>query len=748
MKKVFTSNRRLHNFQLQQGIFGFILGTALLLAACANPAIPPAGTGAATAPGTGQVRIIFTYGAARTIYPAMEFHHCVYTFTTVPGGVSSVLTPNAGVFTLTANETYTLHVDAYATASADSLAARGDTASSFTVDASGNIPAINVTLTPWVTEGTGTLRYTIHYPAGASIRTLTWGPMGGAPALSLPAYGSGVQGTKGPVNAGYYALSVSLRDAAGKTVGKREVVHIYKNMTTDAAFSFSGEDFTASFDNTDLGVYKGTETSPQANTGTLALALAWLKNNAAASTNYTIKIGADESLPPWTLGGSTAGTTTAADGLTDVKVTIKGKDTEWLVGLDGTGSLLTVRSGVTLVLDENITLVGKNNNTASLVLVDGGILEMGKNTKITGNSIFRSSPAIYGGGVSVNNGGTFTMNDSALVSGNTDSTSHAQAYGGGVSVSGSGSAFTMNDYASVSGNTVGTTGTHSPSLTYGGGVYVGASGTLTMNDHASVSGNTAANNTDSTAYAYGGGVSVNSGTLTMNDDATVSGNTGKTSGGGVHVASGSTLTMNDNASVSGNTVSTDVVSSGGGVYVTSSTFTMNGSASVSGNTGKQGGGVFVNGSTFTMNNSAEVSGNTATHSGSASTRTWGGGVYVYSNGIFIMNGTSEVWGNTAYAWNSNPYSAECDGGGVYLLWQASSFTMNGGTIYGAVVPSPNAHKANKVAVNGTFMSTSGASSLVRKIEMGNGPGPTLRYSDDSNIISSSTWGTDATLTGH
>jgi hypothetical protein len=129
-----------------------------------------------------------------------------------------------------------------------------------------------------------------------------------------------------------------------------------------------------------------------------------------------------------------------------------------------------VGSGVTLVLDNNITLEGISSNNTSLVRVNnGGALEMRDGAKITGNTA--SSNA---GGVSVGSAGTFTMNGGEI-SGNT--TTAPLGYGGGVDTFGT---FTMNGGV-ISGNT--TSGG-------GGGVYVNLSGSFTMNGGV-ISGNTA-----------------------------------------------------------------------------------------------------------------------------------------------------------------------------------------------------------------------------------------------------------------
>jgi fibronectin type 3 domain-containing protein len=209
----------------------------------------------------------------------------------------------------------------------------------------------------------------------------------------------------------------------------------------------------------------------------IASALTWLRTNAQANTAYTIVINANETLAPQTLS------TANLNGKTGVSITLKGFGRERTVQLRSNGAMFTVGSGITLTLEENVTLVGRSSNTASLVNVEsGGILVMNERAKISGNN---AADYITGGGVYV--GGTFTMNGGEI-SGNT-------AYcGGGVHVS-SPSTFTMNG-GEISGN----------AASYlGGGVYVsGPSTTFTMNG-GEISGNTA-------SYC-GGGVYVNIGTF-------------------------------------------------------------------------------------------------------------------------------------------------------------------------------------------------------------------------------------------
>jgi hypothetical protein len=130
-----------------------------------------------------------------------------------------------------------------------------------------------------------------------------------------------------------------------------------------------------------------------------------------------------------------------------------------------------VGSGVTLVLDNNITLEGKSDNTSALVRVNsGGALEMREGAKITGNTASAGA-----GGLQVGTGGTFTMNGGEI-SGN--KTTASLGYGGGVDTFGT---FIMNGGV-ISGNT---------SSVSGGGVYVNITGgSFTMNGGV-ISGNTA-----------------------------------------------------------------------------------------------------------------------------------------------------------------------------------------------------------------------------------------------------------------
>jgi fibronectin type 3 domain-containing protein len=346
----------------------------------------------------------------------------------------------------------------------------------------------------------------------------------------------------------------------------------------------------------------------------LSAALSYISTNAVNGDDYLIILGADETVSPATLSYSSR----------TVGITLRGFGSERTVSLGSNGNMFTVNAGVTLTLDENITLSGRNANTGSLVNVaSNGNFIMNGGT-ISGNTKSdAASPATGGGGVYVNNG-NFIMNG-GTISGNTASHTFMGLSGGGVSV-GNGN-FTMNG-GTISGNTL----SNSSSTAQGGGVSVG-SGTFIMNGGA-ISENTV--DSSSSSPAQGGGVYVGSGAFTM-IDGTISGNTASSStssssGGGVYVGDGY-FSMNGGA-ISGNTASSSTSgSSGGGVFInrisgSNGTFTMNG-GTISGNTANTGGGIYVNG-TFTMYGGT-ISGNTAT----GSSNSYGGGVWVYRLGSFI-----------------------------------------------------------------------------------------------------------------
>jgi len=284
--------------------------------------------------------------------------------------------------------------------------------------------------------------------------------------------------------------------------------------------------------NRTAGLYRGNQKISNQN---LADSLAYISSNAVSGDEYFIVLGANESISPKTLtySGKTVG------------ITLMGYGSERTISLSSNGSMFTVNSGVTLTLDENITLVGRSINNNPLVHIIDGSVVMNEGAKIIGNTTFDTTGSVTCC-VHVYNG-TFTMNG-GKVSGNTSS--------GGSAISVDRGTFIMNN-GEISGNTA-------PSSA-GGGVTI-MTGTFTMNG-GKISKNTAFS---------GGGVDVGNGTFTMNGGE-ISGNTTSHGGGGVNV--GGIFTMSG-GEISGNISSS---SAGGGVYVGSSgTFTKSGGGTITG----------------------------------------------------------------------------------------------------------------------------------------------------------------------
>jgi uncharacterized repeat protein (TIGR02543 family) len=348
----------------------------------------------------------------------------------------------------------------------------------------------------------------------------------------------------------------------------------------------------------------------------LAESLAWITENAEEGGDYTIILKNSEPIAPQTFsyGGK------------NVSITLNGSTTERILSLSTNGSLFTIESGITLTLGNKVALQGRNGNSASLVVVNaGGALTMENGSKVSGNTNSTYYPYRGGGGVYVD-GGVFTMNGGEI-SGNSATYSTYSDY------------YRFTYYSS-----------------YGNGVYM-SSGVFTMNG-----GEISGNRTSST-YSYGGGVYVDGGVFTMNGGE-ISGNSASTTsnhyaypaysyGGGVNVASSGTFTMNG-GEISGNsasTTSTTTYAYGGGVYV-SGTLTMSG---------------------------GEISGNTASASNSyASAYSYGGGVYVYSNGMFIKQSGGTIYGSDAGDDLKNIVSSDNYGHAVYVDGKIRNSTAGSG----------------------------------------------------------------------
>jgi len=260
----------------------------------------------------------------------------------------------------------------------------------------------------------------------------------------------------------------------------------------------------------------------------LAAKLDWLPRNAESHNIYIIEVNANENVAPRTLEFKDA---------INITVILRGDSINRILRLASNGTMFTMRTNVTFVLDSNITLQGHPQNTGPMISVNGGIFKMKEGSTIIGN---KSQD-----GVCVKQGSTFEMNGGNITNN-----------GRGIENAGF---FTMNA-GIISDNS--NTGK-------GGGVYnVGnlsdGYGTFTMNA-GTISGNTAAD---------GGGV-FNRNIFIMNGGI-ISDNTATKSGGGVYDYS-ATFTMKG-GTITGNTAA----EYGGGVYEQWGSFTKTGSSIITG----------------------------------------------------------------------------------------------------------------------------------------------------------------------
>jgi predicted outer membrane repeat protein len=205
-------------------------------------------------PGFGAVRVVFSQGTARTIIPQPDMDNLYpeYWFTK-DGGTAEKKTPGGGIFVLEPGS-YSLEVKVFADSARQDLAAEGTTDADFTIATGDAAGEVNLTLYPIVSgDGTGSLAFNLQYPVGVTVESFTLSRIAGDDSIDLtegisPSGGDPVSfsGTKDEIPVGYYLLRVVLRNSAGAAIGKTEVVHIYRNLTSETTgYSFTNDDFTA-----------------------------------------------------------------------------------------------------------------------------------------------------------------------------------------------------------------------------------------------------------------------------------------------------------------------------------------------------------------------------------------------------------------------------------------------------------------------------------------------------------------------
>jgi len=110
--------------------------------------------------------------------------------------------------------------------------------------------------------------------------------------------------------------------------------------------------------------------------GNLTAKLNWLDRSVESHNTYIVEVGANENIDPRTLEYT---------GAINVTVILRGDSANRTVRLSKNGTMFTVSSNVTFVLDNNVTLQGHNKNTGAMVRVNGGTFRMNTGSAITGN---------------------------------------------------------------------------------------------------------------------------------------------------------------------------------------------------------------------------------------------------------------------------------------------------------------------------------------------------------------------------
>jgi len=251
---------------------------------------------------------------------------------------------------------------------------------------------------------------------------------------------------------------------------------------------------------------------------TLAEKLAWLQRSADSHDIYIVEVNADESIAPYTF---------QYKGAINITVVLRGIGGNRTIRLKSHGAMFTVGSEVTLILDNNITLMGHNGNKDALVNISHGTFKMNNGSAITGNNS-NFWEGIYGGGgggVRTYYGGTFEMTGGTI-------SNNTAKNGGGVSLTGG--TFTMSG-GTISNNTASGNG---------GGVYLG-NGTFTMRN-GTIMGNIASSAGGGVWNGYNGKFTKAGGTITGNKNDQANGNVVKDENGNVLARRGHAVWVKEN----------------------------------------------------------------------------------------------------------------------------------------------------------------------------------------------------------
>jgi len=663
---MFNKERFMKNIILYT-VSSIMLVCFLLLASCSDPFNPIENENN----GYGKIAVNIAREKtiqenARTTFPSTTFDRYVYIFTKTDEATGIELNPdNNGFFHLEIGS-YTVTVMAY---NSNTLVAIG-VSSQFNVN-SGNNASVVVHLESVNSNAKGQLNYKITYPIGsvAEIKLYAW-PFQDEIILSprILIEENGINEIL-ELQYGSYILSLTV-NKDGHYAGISEAIHITSSIITEYTKNFIENDFrifnpitsitgvptfgyphfpitltgtinpnnatfydiikwsiqnsgttgalingniltaqnigtvtvraTISNGNLDMSPYTQDFNIEIKNT-TLAERLMWIKDNIESDMVYVLDVTDNEIISSQNL---------YYPGKNNVTIHLTSSGGEKIISFLDNGALFWIEEGVTLILDNNITLRGhENNNSGALVRVYGNLI-MKSGAKITGNGKSTTATNIYGGGAMVYSSGNFLM-EGGEISGNGNSL--FRNIGSAVCVYGT---FTMKD-GKISGNA---------SSDNNGAVYV-IRGTFNLE------GGEISNNNDR------GVLIIDSGRFTMKG--------GKISGNneGVSIMRSAEFIM-DGGEITGHSG----IFQGGGVYLNDGNFIMR-NGIISGNRATYaGGGVYVAGS-FTMEG-GEISSNTVGNENTNSINASGGGVAGSGDSTFTKTG-GIIYGYTAGDTKSN-----------------------------------------------------------------------------------------------
>ena len=427
----------------------------------------------------------------------------------------------------------------------------------------------------------------------------------------------------------------------------------------------------------------------------LAGQLTWLRRYAQSGGSYTIELGSDEFISPADAALPT--------GRTDLTIIIRGIGARRTVSLAASGNLLTVGYGVTLVLDNNITLMGRgpnavpvtaSNNNHLIRVNDGGTLVMNAGARVTGNTNTSTTWGNTGGGVRVNSGGTFNMRGGEIAG----NTAGGNATGGGVHVE-SGGTFRISDGV-IYGNDA-AEGLRNTAVG-GAALFVASNGTAQRGTFANGTFSSLSNLTTANSTIHvGNGVfqlALAEGTLAgrlawLRDFAQSGGSYVVELSGDEPIGSDPMVGWDDwgwetttprlptgrtNLTITlkgSGAMRTINLSDNGNLFVVESgvTLVLDDNITLVGLPNNDNHLLRVNsGGTLVMNEGSRITGNTNTNHTCCCNR--GGGVHVNSGGMFEMRG-GEIAGNSA----GNAHETS---GGVHIDW-GGTFRMSDGIIHGS-----------------------------------------------------------------